>query len=66
MDIQFSVDGTIDPISTYPVVVHPGGLWMGKAVQSPEMEKYAEGVLLMGINHSMSKKQVMRRIKIKK
>jgi hypothetical protein len=50
-----------------PVIVQPGEQWMGQAIQNAEIEKKAtEGILYIGVIHSMGKKEVMRRVKIEK
>jgi hypothetical protein len=50
-----------------PKVIQPGEQWMGQAHQDANIEKMArEGLLYMGISHSMNKKEVLRRVKINK
>lgn len=53
--------------TTVPALVNPGEEWMGQAHQDENIEKMArEGLLYMGIMHSMGKKEILRRIKINK
>ncbi|MDB2415212.1 hypothetical protein N9W34_05520 [Rickettsiales bacterium] len=50
-----------------PALVNPGECWMGQAHQDEKIEKMArEGILYMGIIHSMGKNEVLRRVKISK
>jgi len=53
--------------TTVPALVNPGEEWMGQAHQDEKIEKMAsEGILYMGIIHSMGKKEILRRVKIDK
>ena len=53
--------------TTVPALVNPGEEWMGQALQDESIEKMAsEGILCMGIIHSMGKNEILRRIKIDK
>jgi hypothetical protein len=48
-----------------PKIIQPGEQWMGQAHQDENMEKMAkEGLLYMGIIHSMGKKEILKRVKI--
>jgi len=48
-----------------PHVLQPGEQWMGQALQDEEMEGLGStGILEMGIIHSMSKKEILQRVKI--
>jgi len=50
-----------------PKTIGSGERWIAQAEQTAEVEEMAkEGYLLVGIIHSMGKKEIMRRIKIPK
>lgn len=50
-----------------PAVVQPGGQWMGQVHQDENIEKMAhEGLLYIGVVHSMRKREVLQRLKINK
>jgi len=52
---------------TLPTVIQPGEQWMGQAIQNEELEKMAQnGLLYIGIIHSMGRKEILNRIKINK
>lgn len=46
-----------------PKIVQPGEQWMGQAHQDENIERMAkDGVLFMGVIHSLGKKEIMQRI----
>lgn len=50
-----------------PCIVNPGERWSYQAIQDKYIEKLAQdGLLYLGVSHSMAKKEVLRRIFIEK
>jgi hypothetical protein len=50
-----------------PKVVQPGEQWMGQIIQDKEMDqRLTSGVLKIGVFHSLSKKEIMRRVRSSK
>lgn len=48
-----------------PMIIQPGEQWVGLSNQDEKMEKMAkEGLLYMGITHSMSEKVILKRVKV--
>lgn len=46
-----------------PAIIQPGQQWTGQVIQCQEMEKMAKnGLLYIGIIHSMSEKEVIQRV----
>ena len=47
------------------MIIQPGEQWVGLSNQDEKMEKMAkEGLLYMGITHSMSEKVILKRVKV--
>ena len=63
MHINGTIPGTF--YGTVPSPLQPGEIWRGQCIQNTELERMArEGFLYMGICHSMSSKEILKRVRI--
>jgi hypothetical protein len=56
----------IIPTDNLPKIIEPGEQWIGKLLQNEEIKNFAhKQILYLCISHTMSKKDVVKRLKIK-